>query len=119
MRRPSPRMQPHVVAVVRNREGADQDGGRRVVASSRLTASCFVQPGESRTIIDSSDATGWNRVVEFNPTKIFFVDDAGIRSQDQLEWIDAAGRIHVYLVEGYYPPCGTNVLWHAVCKERI
>lgn len=112
-------MQPHSVVVVHNHHGTDQDGGRLIATSTRSTARCFVQPGEARTIVDSSNETGLSRVTEFNPTKIFFVDDAAISTQDLIEWTDLAGRSHVYLVVGYYPPCGTNVLWHAVCQERI
>jgi hypothetical protein len=113
-------MQPHVVSVEHGHFGADQDGGRRVASSSE-TASlrCFVQPGEARTIVDTADRTGLSRVTEFNPTKIYFVDDAALKSQDRIDWVDASGRNHVYLVVGYYPPCGTSVMWNAVCEERI
>lgn len=118
MRRPSARMQPHVVAVVHNSQGTDQDGGRRVKSSSRSSAPCFVQPGESRTVIDTSDGSGLSRVTEFNPTKVYFVDDAGIAVNDVIEWTDAAGRPHSYLVVGYFPPCGTSVMWVAACQEQ-
>jgi hypothetical protein len=113
-------MQPHVVAVTRNHFGADQDGGRRVASTETpVGLPCFVQPGESRTIIDTSDQTGLNRVIEFSPTKIYFVDDAFLSSQDVITWVDASGKSHDYQVVGYYPPCGTSVMWNAVCQENI
>jgi hypothetical protein len=111
-------MQPHVVTTVVNRQGSDQDGGRRVASSTRSSARCFVQPGESRVIVDSADQTGVSRVTEFSPTKVYFVDDAGLKVDDQIEWVDASGKNHIYLVVGYYPPCGTNVMWVAACQER-
>lgn len=112
-------MQPHVATVIRNTERGDQDGGRVVTESSRSSAPCFVQPGESQTIVDTTDHAGLNRVIEFNPTKIYFVDDPGLKTQDLIEWVDASGATHVYLVVGFYPPCGTSVMWNAVCQERV
>jgi DUF1365 family protein len=113
-------MQPHVVTVTRNHHGADQDGGHRIASSSDVVGlRCFVQPGEARTVITTDDQTGLNRVTEFNPTKIYFVDDAALKIQDVIAWVDAASRTHTYVVLGYYPPCGTNVMWNAVCQEQI
>jgi hypothetical protein len=113
-------MQPHVVSVKYNHFGADEDGGRRVAApGTGVGLRCFVQPGEARTIVDTADATGQSRVTEFNPTKVYFVDDAALSSQDLIEWVDAVGVNHIYLVVGYYPPCGTSVMWNAVCQERV
>lgn len=120
MRRPSARVQPHVVTVTHNHAGADQDGGRRVASSSDSAGlRCFVQPGESRTVIDSADQTGLSRVTELNPTKIYFVDDAGLKLQDVITWVDESANTHSYVVLGYYPPCGTSVMWNAVCQEQI
>lgn len=120
MRRPSARMQPHTVTATYNSWGADMDGGRRVVGTRTASGlACFVQPGKARTIIETADETGLRRVTEFNPTQVYFVDDPGLSVDDLLTWVDAAGRTHTYRVVGYYPPCGTAVVWHAACEERI
>lgn len=112
-------MQPHVVAVTRNRMGADDDGGMRVaVSASKSNLPCFVQPGQAQTIIDTSDTTGNSRVTEVIPTKVYFVNDADLDVKDLVTWVDQVGRTHVYRVEGYKPPCGTQVLWVAECKEN-
>jgi len=120
MRRPSARLQPHVVAATYHVWGTDMDGGRRV-EGSRVASGlpCFVQPGEARTIITTSDTAGTQRVTEVNPTNVYFVEDARLSIQDLLTWVDTSGVTHVYQVVGYYPPCGTSVLWRACCEERI
>ena len=120
MRRPSARMQPHVVSVTYNVWGTDQDGAPKIVGTrGGSDMSCFVQPGKAQTLVETSDEMGLRRVTEFNPTNVYFVDDAGLSVHDLLTWTDAAGRVHTYLVVGYYPPCGTSVVWHAACQERI
>lgn len=122
MRRPSARMQPHVVAATYNNMDVDMDGGpraRRVNQSRAGALPCFVQPGEARTIVETSDDVGTRRITELNPTTVYFVDDAGLEVKDVLTWVDASGRAHVYNVVGYYPPCGTSVVWRAVCEERV
>lgn len=112
-------MQPHVVTKIDNTFGADQDGGLRVASSAmKRNIKCFVQPGRAQPIVETSESEGTRRVTVFVPTTIFFIDDADLTIYDQLVWTDAAGRCHTYLVVGYYPPCGTNVLWHAACEER-
>lgn len=120
MRRPSARMQPHVVSVTHNTQATDADGGRRVISSQVVTGlRCFVQPGIARTIIDTTDLTGNNRVTEFNPTRIYFTDDAGLKVDDQITWVDHTGRTHVYLVVGYIAPAAPMAPWRAECKENI
>jgi hypothetical protein len=120
MRRPSSRMQPHVVTVSLNTQGADQDGGRRVDSTKTArSVRCFVQPGKAQTIVETSNSEGLQRVTEFNPTSIYFVNDAGLNVHDVVTWAEPSGKTHVYLVVGYYPPCGTQVLWRASCEERV
>lgn len=111
---------PHLVTATHNTQGTDQDGGRRVASSTtRRNLRCFVQPGKAQTVVTTDDAEGLRRVTEFVPTAVYFVDDAALSVDDQLTWLDASGNSHVYLVVGYYPPCGTNVFWHASCEERV
>ncbi|MDR3582575.1 MAG: hypothetical protein P4L67_04850 [Candidatus Pacebacteria bacterium] len=119
MRRPSARMAPHTVTVQHNAFGADQDGGARVASStSSQSLRCFVQPGEARTIVDTSDETGMNRTIEFNPTKIYFLDDADLSSKDVLVWVDGAGRTRIYQVVGYTAPAVPAAQWWASCQEK-
>lgn len=115
-------MQPHVVTATHNQLDTDMDGGPRVDVQAqaiRTGLRCFVQPGQSRTIVETNDEAGLRRITEFNPTTVYFVDDAGLKVDDVLTWVDGAGATRVYAVRGYYAPCGTSVLWHAVCEERI
>ena len=122
MRRPSVRCLPHVVTATYNRLDTDDDGGPRAQAKNQTTRSglrCFVQPGKSTTLVQTSPEEGLRRITEYNPTTVYFVDTAGLKVDDVLTWVDMAGVTHTYVVRGYYPPCGTSVLWHAVCEERI
>lgn len=113
-------MQPHVVSATYQAWDADMDGGRLARPESQASGlRCYVQPGKARTIVETSDEMGLRRVTEFNPTQVYFADDAGLSVDDLLTWVDAAGRTHTYRVVGYYPPCGTAVVWHAACEERI
>jgi hypothetical protein len=119
MRRPSARMAPHTVTVQRNAMGADQDGGMKVASStSEQSLRCFVQPGEARTIVDTSDDNGMNRVTEFNPTKIYFLDDADLSTRDLVTWVDVAGRTRIYQVVGYTAPAAPAAQWWASCQEK-
>jgi hypothetical protein len=113
-------MAPHVVTITRNTQGTEEDGGRRVASATTATSlRCFVQPGLARTIIDTSDATGNSRVTEFNPTRIYFLDDVGISVQDLISWVDHAGVTHTYQVVGYIAPAAPFAQWRAECQEKI
>lgn len=113
-------MQPHVVSATYQAWDADMDGGRLARPESQASGlRCFVQPGEARTLITTSDEAGTRRVTEVNPTNVYFVDDAGLSVKDLLTWVDQSRRTHVYQVVGYYAPCGTSVVWRAACEERI
>lgn len=120
MRRPSARCQPHAVTITYNTWNTDQDGGRKVKASSTKNGvACFVQPGESRTVMETSDAAGLRRVTELTPGKVFFVDNVFLRIDDFITWIDSSGGTHNYIVLGYNGPCNTSVLWMAAVEERV
>ncbi len=120
MRRPSARCQPHVVTLTYNTWDTDQDGGRRVdTSSTRSNVPCFVQPGEGRTILETSDADGLRRVTEFTPGKVFFVDNVSLKINDFVTWIDTTGDTHNYIVLGYNPPCSTSILYVASVEERL
>ena len=59
MRRPSPRMQPHVVSATYQAWDADMDGGRLARPESQASGlRCFVQPGEARTLTAETPKTG-------------------------------------------------------------
>jgi hypothetical protein len=115
-------MQPHVVAATYNRFDSDMDGGPRAQAKNQTTrsgVSCFVQPRKAETLIETNEETGTRRITQLVLADVYFVDDAALNSDDLLTWNDSGGRSHVYRVVGYYPPCGTSVVWHAVCEEQI
>lgn len=120
MRKPSARMAPHSVTITHNHFGADQDGGMRVDSASNVAnLPCFVQPGIARTIVDTSDETGDSRVTEFNPTKIYFLEDANLTTRDLISWVDHVGRTHNYQVVGYIAPATPFAQWRAECQEKI
>jgi hypothetical protein len=115
-------MQPHVVTATHNRLDTDMDGGPRVDVENqtiRTGLRCFVQPRKAETLVETNEETGLRRITQLVIADVYFVDDAALEIKDVLTWVDLAGRTHVYDVIGYYPPCGTSVLWHAVCEERI
>lgn len=120
MKAPSARCQPHVCTITYNAWSTDQDGGRRV--PSTRTASnipCFVQPGKSQTVMESSEEGGLRRVTEISPGNAYFVVDVGCKTNDLIQWVDAIGRTHTFIVLGYSIPCGTQVLYVATIEERV
>lgn len=120
MRRPSARCQPHVVTITYNSWDTDQDGGRKVdTSTTKNNVPCFVQPGESRTIMETSDAGGLRRVTELTPGKVYFVDNVKIKIDDFITWVDTSGDTHNYIVLGFNAPCSTNVCYMASVEERL
>lgn len=120
MRRPSARCQPHVCTIRYNSWNTDQDGGRKVKATRvRSGIPCFVQPGKSETVIETSDTDGLRRVTQISPGNVYFVSDVQLTEHDLIQWTDTLGVTHTYLVIGYNPPCATNVCFQASIEERI
>ena len=119
MRKPSTRCQPHACTITYNTWSTDDDGGRRVKSTRvRGGISCFVQPGRSETVIETSDTDGLRRVTQISPGHVYFVDDVQLTQHDLIQWTDPLGVIHTYLVIGYNPPCATNVCFDASIEER-
>lgn len=119
MRKPSARCQPHRCAITYNTWSTDGDGGRSVASTRSIGGvPCFVQPGRSETIIETSDEGGLRRVTQVSPGHVYFVDDIQLREHDLIRWVDPIGVTHVYLVIGYNPPCATNVCFDASIEER-
>lgn len=121
MKAPSARCQPHVCTLTYHVWTTDQDGGREIVTGSRTASNipCFVQPGKSRTVMESSDQGGLRRVTEISPGEVFFVVDVGLKTNDLIQWVDAVGRNHTFIVLGYSIPCGTQVLYVATIEEQV
>ena len=120
MRHPSGRMMPHQVLVTHNIFGTDVDGGRKIVGTRPVkNVPAFVQPGKSRTIVETADETGYRRVTETNPTRIYFVSDQSLEVQDMISWVDSLSVTHNYIVTGYSEPGGLTSFWMADCDEVI
>ena len=119
MKTPSARCQPHVCTIIYNTWSTDQDGGRNVSGTRTATnVPCFIQAGKSQTVMESSDEGGLRRVTEISPGNAYFVVDVGVQTNDIIQWVDAVGGTHTFIVLGYSIPCGTSVLYVATIEER-
>jgi hypothetical protein len=66
-----------------------------------------------------SDRDGVERGTEISPGNAYFVVDVGCKTNDLIQWVDAIGRTHTFIVLGYSIPCGTQVLYVATIEERV
>lgn len=120
MRAPTARCVPHIVNITHNAWTTDQDGGRKVASTViQNQVPCFVQPGQARTVMETSDEGGLRRVTEIVPGKVYFVSDVGLKTNDLIAWLDTTNIIHNYIVLGYQQPCSSGSLWVADVEERL